>query len=128
MVFSPECVELLDDHSEQATNRDEDISTYSHPSSVMAAVNGAGLVSKSYPVRDTLFFKLQGTPTAIKETSAAVQQIVKKHGSNQFQFASTDQEAEELWENRKYALTSTITSGGPDARVWTTDVWSVTSY
>lgn len=90
---------------------------------VMSAVNGAGLASKSYPVRDTLFFKLQGTQPAIKEASAAVQQIVKRHGSNQFQFASTDQEAEELWENRKYALMSTITSGGPGARVWTTDVW-----
>ena len=90
---------------------------------VMAAINGAGLVSKSYPVQDTLFFKLQGTPAAIKETAAAVQKITKKHGSSQFQYASTDQEANELWENRKYALMSTITSGGEGARVWTTDVW-----
>ncbi|KAF7789547.1 hypothetical protein EIP86_000493 [Pleurotus ostreatoroseus] len=88
----------------------------------MNAINDAGLVSKTYPVRDTLFFKLQGTPSAIKETAAAVQSIVKKHGSQQFQFASTDQEAAELWENRKYALMSTITSGGEGARVWTTDV------
>lgn len=91
--------------------------------SVMAAINSAGLVSKSYPVRDTLFFKLQGTPAAVKEAANAVKSIVKKHGSNQFEFAQTDQEAAELWENRKYALTSTITSGGEDARVWTTDVW-----
>ena len=46
-----------------------------------------------------------------------------EHGSKQFQFASTDQEAAELWENRKYALTSTMTAGGEGARVWTTDVW-----
>jgi hypothetical protein len=91
----------------------------------MAAINDAGLVSKSYPVRDTLFFKLQGTPTAIKETATAVQQIVKKYGSKQFEFASTDAEAAELWENRKYALMSTMTAGGEGARVWTTDVWSV---
>ncbi|KAI0818818.1 FAD-linked oxidase-like protein [Irpex lacteus] len=98
-----QCVELLDDN-------------------MMAAINDAGLVSKSYPVKDTLFFKLQGTPSAIKDTAAAVQQITKKHGSKQFQFASTDQEAAELWENRKYALTSTMTAGGEGARVWTTDV------
>lgn len=89
----------------------------------MAAINNAGLVSKAYPVSDTLFFKLQGTPGAIKDTAAAVQQITKKYGSKTFQFASTDQEAAELWENRKYALMSTITAGGEGARVWTTDVW-----
>ncbi|KIP10308.1 hypothetical protein PHLGIDRAFT_101421 [Phlebiopsis gigantea 11061_1 CR5-6] len=98
-----QCVELLDDH-------------------MMAAINAAGLVSKAYPVRDTLFFKLQGTPAAMKEAAGAVQKIVKAHGSDRFEFAQTDQEAAELWENRKYALTSTITSGGEDAKVWTTDV------
>lgn len=91
----------------------------------MGAINDAGLVSKTYPVRDTLFFKLQGTPAALNETAGAVQAIVKRHGSQHFQFASTDQEAAELWENRKYALMSTITSGGEGARVWTTDVWYV---
>jgi D-lactate dehydrogenase (cytochrome) len=90
---------------------------------VMAAINSAGLVSKSYPVSDTLFFKLQGTPSAIKDTADAVKKIVKKHGSNQFEFAQTDSEAAELWENRKYALMSTIESGGEGARVWSTDVW-----
>ncbi|KAI0683633.1 D-lactate dehydrogenase cytochrome oxidoreductase [Cytidiella melzeri] len=98
-----QCVELLDDN-------------------MMEAINNAGLVSKSYPVRDTLFFKLQGTPTAIKETAAAVKQIVKKYGSKEFQFASTDEEAAELWENRKYALMSTMTFAGEGGRVWTTDV------
>lgn len=91
----------------------------------MNAINNAGLVSKSYPVRDTLFFKLQGTPAAIKDTASAVQQIVKKHGSSQFQFAATDDEAAELWENRKYALMSTMSVSGEGARVWTTDVWCV---
>ena len=91
----------------------------------MAAINNAGLVSKTYPVRDTLFFKLQGTPAAIKETADAVKKITRRHGSSQFEFAQTEQEASELWENRKYALTSTITSGGEGARVWTTDVWCV---
>ena len=93
----------------------------------MPAINNAGLVSKTYPVRDTLFFKLQGTPSAIKETATAVKAIVKKHGSSKFQFAAADEEANELWENRKYALMSTITAGGEGARVWTTDVWCVYS-
>ncbi|GJE86790.1 D-lactate dehydrogenase cytochrome oxidoreductase [Phanerochaete sordida] len=98
-----QCVELLDDH-------------------MMAAINSAGLVSKAYPVRDTLFFKIQGTPAAIKDAAAAVKAITRRHGSSAFEFAGTEAEAAELWENRKYALTSTITSGGEGARVWTTDV------
>ena len=89
----------------------------------MAAINAAGLVSKSYPVRDTLFFKLQGTASAIKEAAGDVQKIVKRHGGERFEYAQSDKEAAELWENRKYALMSTITSGGEGARVWTTDVW-----
>ena len=90
---------------------------------MMAAINAAGLVSKAYPVRDTLFFKIQGTPAAIADAAAAVKAITRRHGSSAFAFAQTDAEAAELWENRKYALTSTITSGGEGARVWTTDVW-----
>ena len=88
----------------------------------MAASNDAGLVSKQYSVRDTLFFKIQGDPPAIESTAKTVQQIVSQHGATTFQFASTDDEAEELWDNRKYALTSTIQSE-EGARVWTTDVW-----
>ena len=53
----------------------------------------------------------------------------RKHTFNLVDFGMTeriplvDKEAAELWENRKYALMSTITSGGEGARVWTTDVW-----
>jgi len=97
-----QCVELLDDH-------------------MMAAINTAGLVDKPYPVADTLFFKIQGDPSCIQKASDAVQSIVKKHGSFLFEFASTEQEAEELWQNRKYALTSSLTAN-PGKRCWTTDV------
>ncbi|TBU50109.1 D-lactate dehydrogenase cytochrome oxidoreductase [Dichomitus squalens] len=97
-----QCVELMDDR-------------------MMAATNDAGLVSKPYPVRDTLFFKIQGDPAAIESTAETVQRIVAQHGASAFEFASTDEEAEELWDNRKYALTSTIQSE-EGARVWTTDV------
>lgn len=89
----------------------------------MAAINSAGLVSRPYPVRDTLFLKLQGTDSSIKQTAATIKSIFKRHGSQQFEFASTQEQAEEMWENRKYALMSTISSGGDGTRVWTTDVW-----
>lgn len=90
---------------------------------VMEAINAAGLVSHPYPVSDSLFLKLQGTEASIKQTAETVQGIFKRHKSTQFNFAATEEEAAELWENRKYALMSSITAGGEGARVWTTDVW-----
>ena len=89
---------------------------------MMAAIDEAGLVSQTLPVRDTLFFKIQGDPAAIESTARTMQQIVAGHGSSNFKFAQTNEEAEELWESRKYALMSTIESQ-EDARCWTTDVW-----
>ncbi|KAJ7168298.1 D-lactate dehydrogenase cytochrome oxidoreductase [Mycena crocata] len=97
-----QCVELLDDL-------------------MMDALNNGGLVDHTYPVQDTLFFKLQGDDAAIKLTSNAIKALVKKHGSSQFEFAATDEEAETLWQNRKYALMSTLTAH-PDSKCWTTDV------
>ncbi|GLB35075.1 putative d-lactate dehydrogenase [Lyophyllum shimeji] len=97
-----QCVELLDDH-------------------MMEAINTAGLVDHPYPVEDTLFFKLQGDAPSIKNASKTVRDIVKKHGSSRFEFAATDQEAEDLWQNRKYALMSTL-AATPGTRCWTTDV------
>ncbi|KAH9952204.1 D-lactate dehydrogenase cytochrome oxidoreductase [Amylocystis lapponica] len=97
-----QCVELLDDH-------------------MMAAINGAGLVSRSYPVSDTLFFKIQGDDSAIAATARAVQATVARHSGTRFEFAQTDEEGAELWENRKYALMSTISSI-EGAKCWTTDV------
>ncbi|KAF9483866.1 D-lactate dehydrogenase cytochrome oxidoreductase [Pholiota conissans] len=97
-----QCIELLDDH-------------------MMDAINAAGLVDKPYPVEDTLFFKIQGDDASIERASRVIQGIVKKHGSLRFKFASTDQEAEELWQNRKYALMSSL-AAHPGLRCWTTDV------
>ncbi|KAG6891325.1 hypothetical protein C0992_008779 [Termitomyces sp. T32_za158] len=97
-----QCVELLDDH-------------------MMKAINNAGLIKEPYPVEDTLFFKIQGDPSSIQNTSNVVQSIVKKHGSSRFEFASTEEEAEDMWQNRKYALMSTL-AAYPGTRCWTTDV------
>jgi len=92
----------------------------------MAAINSGGLVDKPYPVEDTLFFKIQGDVQSITNASKLVQDIVKKHNSSKFKFASTDQEADELWQNRKYALMSSL-AAYPGLRCWTTDVWYVCS-
>ncbi len=91
---------------------------------VMDAINKAGLIDHPYPVKDTLFFKIQGDSGCITSTSKAIQSIVKKHGSKNFKFASTDEEADDLWQNRKYALMSSL-AAYPDTRCWTTDVWYV---
>lgn len=92
----------------------------------MEAINKAGLIDHPYPVKDTLFFKIQGDSGCITSTSKAIQTIVKKHGSKNFKFASTDEEAEDLWQNRKYALMSSL-AAYPGTRCWTTDVWYVVS-
>jgi D-lactate dehydrogenase (cytochrome) len=68
----------------------------------MTAINAAGMVDVPYPVQDTLFFKLQGSPESIRETSNVVQEIVQSHGSTRFEFAATEEEADEMWQNRKY--------------------------
>ena len=87
----------------------------------MRSINEGGLVDTPYPVQDTLFFKIQGDADSIKLASKAVEAIVRRHNSNLFKFAASDLEAEELWQNRKYALTSTL-AAEPGYRCWTTDV------
>ncbi|KAL0947531.1 hypothetical protein HGRIS_013628 [Hohenbuehelia grisea] len=97
-----QCVELLDDN-------------------MMSAINAAGLVDKPFPTEDTLFFKIQGDDAGVRLTSDVVKQIVRRHGGSKFAFAATDRAAEEMWENRKYALMSSL-AAHPGSRCWTTDV------
>ncbi|PPR08076.1 hypothetical protein CVT24_010537, partial [Panaeolus cyanescens] len=120
-----QCVELLDDNS-TCLHLCSGIS-FSERGPVMSAINEAGLVSKAYPVKDTLFFKLQGDDVSVKHTANVIKTIVQKHGSLKFEFASTDEEAEELWQNRKYALMSSLTAY-PGRKCWTTDVCVPVSY
>ncbi|KAK0225129.1 FAD-linked oxidase-like protein [Armillaria nabsnona] len=98
-----QCVELLDNN-------------------MMDAINKSGVIEHTYPVSDTLFFKIQGSPESIKLAAKEAQAITKKHSSSQFVFAKTDEEADDLWRNRKHALTSSIAYAGPSAKCWTTDV------
>jgi D-lactate dehydrogenase (cytochrome) len=88
----------------------------------MDAINTAGIVDHPYPVKDTLFFKIQGDHDCIKRTAQVVEAIVVKNGSTRFEFAATDEEAENLWQNRKYALTATLSSY-PNYQGLITDVW-----
>jgi D-lactate dehydrogenase (cytochrome) len=87
----------------------------------MRAINKAGLVDTPYPVQDTLFLKIQGDSKSINLAYKAVQDAIQRHGSSHFQFAATDTEAEDIWQNRKYALMSSLASE-PGSRCWTTDV------
>lgn len=87
----------------------------------MSAINSAGLLDDPLPVQDSLFFKLQGAPDAVAATAETIQKIASAHGSQRFTFAKTDEEADALWMNRKYALTATLGSS-PGSRCWTTDV------
>lgn len=97
-----QCVELLDDN-------------------MMAAIGNSGLGDKTHPARDTLFFKIQGDAKTVKNAADVVKSITKKHGSSGFDFAATDEEADDMWQQRKYALMSTMAID-PTTRCWTTDV------
>ena len=90
----------------------------------MYSINEAGTVDRTYPVKDSLFFKIQGNDDTVKATAKNIQAIVKRHSSSLFQFAASDEEAGALWDARKYALMSVIATE-EDARAWTTGVWSV---
>ncbi|KAG8813058.1 hypothetical protein FRC19_002692 [Serendipita sp. 401] len=90
---------------------------------MMEAINHSGLSSHTYPEKDSLFFKFQGSTSSIAEASKVVKKIVQAHGSTKFNAARNDEEADELWNHRKVALWSTLSwLDDAEARVWTTDV------
>ncbi|KAG6873042.1 hypothetical protein C0995_003798 [Termitomyces sp. Mi166 len=100
-----QCVELLDDV-------------------FMAATNKFGMSKRKWPEKDSLFFKFQGiSPASLRETARIVQKIVEKHGGTGFELARNEQEADELWADRKNAHYSGM-SLLEGARGWPTDVWS----
>jgi D-lactate dehydrogenase (cytochrome) len=88
----------------------------------MKAINDGELVEAPYPVEDSLFFKIQGDAESIRLASQTIQKIVQAHGSSRFEFAATEQAAEEMWQNRKYALISSI-AAAPGHKYLITDVW-----
>ncbi|KAH7910905.1 FAD-linked oxidase-like protein [Hygrophoropsis aurantiaca] len=91
-------------------------------SEFMRSVNLYGASQRTYPEKDSLFFKFQGpTPTALAETAKVVKEVVKKHGGTGFELARTDREARDLWADRKNALYSgvALVEGSTG---WSTDV------
>ncbi|KAG8729026.1 hypothetical protein FRC12_021307, partial [Ceratobasidium sp. 428] len=84
-----QCVELCDDDFMRATN-----------------VHGQS--ERKYPEKDSLYFKFQGSQETIKQSAAAVRAISEKHGGSGFALAKSEQEAADLWADRKNALYSSL--------------------
>ncbi|RDB27372.1 D-lactate dehydrogenase [cytochrome], mitochondrial [Hypsizygus marmoreus] len=98
-----QCVELLD-------------------ATFMAATNIYGASKRKYPEQDSLFFKFQGpTPASLDETANIVKRVVEGHGGTGFELAGSEEEAEDLWKDRKNAHFAglALIEGG---RGWSTDV------
>jgi hypothetical protein len=93
---------------------------------VMKVIQDSGMVENPPPVVDSLFFKIQGDDDAVRLAAKTIEVIVKRHGSDYFQFAGTDEQARDLWDMRKHALWAVL-NAAPGSRGWTTDVWWVPS-
>lgn len=109
-----ECVELADSRFMEALNH------YLAPSSTVSTSK----VHRDYPVADSLFIKIQGSPNSIAEASTTARAILAKHGCTEMRFANGNKEADELWSHRREALIA-ILSYIEGSTVWTTDVWYV---
>ncbi|KAG9096080.1 hypothetical protein FRC06_009061, partial [Ceratobasidium sp. 370] len=101
-IVTEECVELCDDDFMRATN-----------------VHGQS--ERKYPEKDSLYFKFQGSKETIKLAAAAAKAIAEKHGGTGFSLAKSDEEAADLWADRKNALYSSLALR-PGAKGWSTDV------
>ncbi|KAJ3998891.1 FAD-linked oxidase-like protein [Lentinula boryana] len=102
-IITEECVELLDDV-------------------FMHAINNFGQSGRTWPTKDTLFFKLQGhNHASLMESAKVVKEVVKKHGGFDFQLARNEKEADDLWHDRKNAHYSGLALV-PGSRPIATDV------
>ena len=90
----------------------------------MEAINQSGLAGRQYPRTDSLFFKFQGSDSAMSDVVKGVEKVTKKHGGVGFEFAKSDKEAGDLWAGRKAALWA-VMGLKENCKVWTTDVWYV---
>lgn len=91
----------------------------------MRATNVFGKSKRKYPERDSVYFKIQGaTPTMLEETARVVKRVCDKYGATGFEYARTEEEAEELWLDRKNGFHSGLALA-PGAKAIGTDVWCV---
>lgn len=92
---------------------------------MMKCINKSGETSRQWSENPTLFLKIgAANKDSMKSLVDHVSQITKANGSQEFQFATDDDEKTELWSARKVALWSTIDQGkeeNKDAQLWTTD-------
>ncbi|KAJ6483987.1 FAD-linked oxidase-like protein [Mycena sanguinolenta] len=103
IATSIQCVELVDD-------------------TFMAATNKYGASQHKYAESDGLFFKFQGhSPAALAETARVVKEICMTHGGTGFRLAKDDEEAHDIWQDRKNAHHSGMALV-PGAKGWATDV------
>jgi D-lactate dehydrogenase (cytochrome) len=87
----------------------------------MRCINQSKVTSRTWREATTLFFKFSGTPLGVMEQIGIVKEMAK--GSKSFEFASSDDEAKELWSARKEALWSVLAmKRNPMDHIWTTDV------
>ncbi|KAF8157423.1 FAD-linked oxidase-like protein [Mycena galopus ATCC 62051] len=100
---SIQCVELVDD-------------------TFMAATNKYSVSKHKYDETEGLFFKFQGhSPEARAETARVVREICLENGGTKFRLATDDEEAHEIWQDRKNAHYSGMAQV-PGAKGWVTDV------
>jgi D-lactate dehydrogenase (cytochrome) len=103
---SAECIELCDDKFMRATN-----------------INGMSI--RKWAEKDSLFIKFQGPDEkSLKEHIMKAKTIAQTHGALGFDVARSDEEANDLWNDRKnghYAGLALI----PGCRALATDVWCV---
>lgn len=95
-------------------------------SNMMNCINTTGSTSKVWLEKPTLLIKIGGSKSIVKELVGTIKTITKKNGSVGFQFASTEEEKDELWSARRQALWSSIQWGqkllGEDTKIYITDV------
>ena len=91
----------------------------------MSAINKYGMSKRKWTEKDSLFFKFQGpTSASLKETANIVRNVVEQHGGTGFQLARNDEEAAELWSDRKNAHYAAL-AFVKGSEGWPTDVWYV---
>jgi D-lactate dehydrogenase (cytochrome) len=76
----------------------------------------------NYPLAPTLFFEFHGTSeVAVEDQIRSVEEIAREHGAQGFEWASTLEDRNTLWQARHNAYYATVASR-PGARAWTTDI------
>ncbi|KAF9006777.1 hypothetical protein BDZ89DRAFT_1079648 [Hymenopellis radicata] len=98
-----QCVELVDD-------------------AFMHATNLYGQSSRRWAEKDSLFLKFQGpSTTSLAESAKVARQVTARHGALSFELAKNQQDAEDLWNDRKNGAFITMALV-PGCRAMATDV------